>query len=254
MQIFLDIGNTFAKIARLHNGKLEGGLRVPSIDFVKNPIKYLDNYYSSDSKLYIASVAKESSNLILFEKLTEEGFIYENIKVRQEFNGFKTLYNPVTLGVDRWLACLAAHRTYQQDVLVIDAGTAITIDIVTSNGIHLGGYIIPGMASLGQTIRLSTGLCFDNSTLKTANSIPTNTNDALVLGNWAMISGFFRKIEETIISNNLSISSDKLSWILTGGDYEKVGEHLRPPFCVNKQLVLEGALIVSRELTEQHHS
>ena len=69
-----------------------------------------------------------------------------------------------------------------------------------------------------------------------------------------MISGFFRKIEETIISNNLSISSDKLSWILTGGDYKKVGEHLRPPFCVNKQLVLEGALIVSRELTEQHHS
>ena len=81
MQVFLDIGNTFVKIARLHNGKLEGVLRVPSIDFVKNPIKYLDNYYSGDSKLYIASVAKESSNLILFEKLTEGGFIYENIKV-----------------------------------------------------------------------------------------------------------------------------------------------------------------------------
>ena len=254
MQIFLDIGNTFVKIARLHNGKLEGVPRVPSIDFVKNPIKYLDNYYSSDSKLYIASVAKESSNLVLFEKLAEGGFNYENIKVRKEFNGFKTLYNPVTLGVDRWLACLAAHRTYQQDVVVIDAGTAITLDIVTSNGIHLGGYIIPGIASLGQTIKLSTGLCFDNSTLKTANSIPTNTNDVLVLGNWVMISGFFRKIEETIISNNLCISSDKLSWILTGGDYEKVGEHLRPPFYVNKQLVLEGALIVSGQLTERHDS
>ena len=254
MQIFLDIGNTFVKIARLHNGKLEGVPRVPSIDFVKNPIKYLDNYYSSDSKLYIASVAKESSNLVLFEKLAEGGFNYENIKVRKEFNGFKTLYNPVTLGVDRWLACLAAHRTYQQDVVVIDAGTAITLDIVTSNGIHLGGYIIPGIASLGQTIKLSTGLCFDNSILKTVNLIPTNTNDALVSGNWAMISGFFRKIEETIISNNLCISSDKLSWILTGGDYEKVGEHLRPPFYVNKQLVLEGALIVSGQLTERHDS
>ena len=254
MQIFLDIGNTFVKIARLHNGKLEGGPRVLSIDFFKNPIKYLDNYYSRDSKLYIASVAKESSNLVLFEKLAEGGFNYENIKVRQEFNGFKTLYNPVTLGVDRWLACLAAHRTYQQDVVVIDAGTAITLDIVTSNGIHLGGYIIPGIASLGQTIKLSTGLCFDNSILKTVDSIPTNTNDALVLGNWAMISGFFRKIEETIISNNLCISSDKLSWILTGGDYEKVSEHLRPPFYVNKQLVLEGALIVSGKLTEQYDS
>ena len=111
----------------------------------------------------------------------------------------KLFYNPVTLGVDRWLACLAAHRTYQQDVLVIDAGTAITIDIVTSNGIHLGGYIIPGMASLGQTISLSTGLCFDNSTLKTANSIPTNTNDALVLGNWAMISDFFEKLRRLLL-------------------------------------------------------
>ncbi len=252
MQIFLDIGNTFVKIARLYKGALEGGPKVPSNDFVKNPIKYLDDYCSSDSKLYISSVVKEPINSILFEKLAERGFIYENIKVRKEFSGFKTLYNPETLGVDRWLACLAAHRIYQQDVVVVDAGTAITVDIVTGNGTHLGGYIIPGIVSLGQTMKSSTGLCFGDSTLKMANSIPTNTNDALVLGNSAMISGFFRRIEETIIRDKSNTLSDNLSWILTGGDYERVGEHLRPPFCVNKQLVLNGALIVSGKLTKLH--
>lgn len=254
MQVFLDIGNTFVKIARLYNGALEAGTSVPSSDFVKNPIKYLDDYYLSDSKLYIASVLKESINSILFEKLTERGFIYENIKVRREFNGFKTLYNTGTLGVDRWLACLAAHCTYQQDVVVIDAGTAITVDIVTSNGIHLGGYIIPGIASLGHAIKSSTGLCADNSILKMVNSIPTNTNDALVLGNLALISGFFQRIEETIISDKLFKLSDNFSWVLTGGDCEKVGEYLQSPFCVNKQLVLKGALIVSGKLTELHDS
>ena len=100
MKIFLDIGNSFVKIARLQNGALAGDLKAPSAEFIKNPLKYLDNYYLTDSKVYIASVLKESLNFSLVEKLTSKGFICTIIKVREEFNGFKTLYNSETLGVD----------------------------------------------------------------------------------------------------------------------------------------------------------
>ncbi len=251
MKIFLDIGNSFVKIARLQNGALAGDLKAPSAEFIKNPLKYLDNYYLTDSKVYIASVLKESLNFSLVEKLTSKGFICTIIKVREEFNGFKTLYNSETLGVDRWLACLAAYRIYKQDIVVIDAGTAITVDFVTSNGLHLGGYIVSGIASLGQTIMSSTGLHFEHSTVNSSDSIPTNTNDALTLGGWMMISGFFSKIEETIIRDKIyQPLSNELKWVITGGDHEKVVNLLRPPLLVNTRLVLEGAFIVSKNLTE----
>ena len=48
------------------------------------------------------------------------------------------------MGVDRWLALLAAHNKYQRACLVIDAGTALTVDLLLDSGDHLGGYIAPG--------------------------------------------------------------------------------------------------------------
>lgn len=50
------------------------------------------------------------------------------------------------LGVDRWLAMLAAHTVApERGHIVVDAGTAITLDIVAPGGLHQGGYIVPGL-------------------------------------------------------------------------------------------------------------
>ena len=110
-----------------------------------------------------------------------------------------------------------------------------------------------GITGLSQTIKSSTGLNFDHSTANLSDSIPTNTNDALTLGGWMMVSGFFKKIEETIARNEVfQSSSNELVWVLTGGDHEKVRNFLRFPSLLNTQLVLEGAVIVSKDLTEPH--
>lgn len=51
---------------------------------------------------------------------------------------------PNRLGVDRWLAALAAYKIASASVLVVDIGSALTIDVVDREGCHRGGYIIPG--------------------------------------------------------------------------------------------------------------
>ncbi len=53
--------------------------------------------------------------------------------------------HPDRLGVDRWLAMLGARRHSQHAVLVVDAGTALTIDLMNANNEHQGGYIVPGV-------------------------------------------------------------------------------------------------------------
>lgn len=57
-------------------------------------------------------------------------------------NGYS---DPGRLGVDRWLAILAAYKLAGGACLVIDVGTAVTVDLVRAGGEHLGGYICPGV-------------------------------------------------------------------------------------------------------------
>ena len=52
---------------------------------------------------------------------------------------------PEKLGVDRWLAMLAARRRYSEALIVVDAGSAATFDVVSAEGKHFGGYILPGL-------------------------------------------------------------------------------------------------------------
>lgn len=59
-----------------------------------------------------------------------------------------TVSQPQRVGVDRLLCCLAAFKMAEQACIVIDAGTAITIDFVDGQGIHHGGAIAPGIAAM----------------------------------------------------------------------------------------------------------
>ena len=80
--------------------------------------------------------------------------------VSSEQAGLKNAYqNFKTLGVDRWLAMLAAYHSAESAVCIVDCGSALTIDLINAEGQHEGGFIVPGMKmmqrSLGnQTVNL----------------------------------------------------------------------------------------------------
>ena len=67
-------------------------------------------------------------------------------RVRPDHCGLRIAYpDPARLGVDRWLAMLAARRlSLAQPVIIAMAGTALTLDVVDAHGRHLGGFIPPG--------------------------------------------------------------------------------------------------------------
>lgn len=71
--------------------------------------------------------------------------------------------NPDELGVDRWLAMVAAWNKVKTATMVVDAGTAITIDIVGDAGEHLGGYIVPGFDSMRKSLGVDTAQVQINS-------------------------------------------------------------------------------------------
>lgn len=64
--------------------------------------------------------------------------------------------NPSSMGVDRWLAMLGARRDCATRLCVVDAGSALTIDLVSAAGDHEGGYIIPGPDLMERALLLDT--------------------------------------------------------------------------------------------------
>src|SRR5262249_50802807 len=81
----------------------------------------------------------------------------EFVVVRAEQFGVRCAYaDPSRLGVDRWVAVLAAHHLAPGAACVIDAGTAVTFDAVDARGQRLGGLILPGPRLLASALDRNT--------------------------------------------------------------------------------------------------
>jgi type III pantothenate kinase len=134
-------------------------------------------------------------------------------------NGY---YLPDRLGVDRWLAILAAYKIAAGACLVVDVGTAVTVDLVSATGKHLGGYICPGLRLMGaQLVGGASGISslqvdLDNSLDLAPGRV---THEAVARGGLLMLRGFIQS--QVQAAPEYLGSSFKV--FLTGGDAELVG-------------------------------
>ena len=81
------------------------------------------------------------------------------LQSKSEQGGVRCAYaNPSALGVDRWLAIVGAVHRYGKPVVIWDLGTASTLDAVDEHGDHLGGMILPGPATMLNSLRRDTRL------------------------------------------------------------------------------------------------
>lgn len=93
---------------------------------------------------HVASVASEPLRVALLQALATRAERISLARTQSAFAGLRIAYaQPHKLGVDRFLAMLAAHRRWREPVLVCGVGTALTVDLVDAGGRHLGGRIAP---------------------------------------------------------------------------------------------------------------
>jgi len=150
--------------------------------------------------------------------------------------------DPRQMGADRWLAVLAARRLAAQDVVVVCAGTALTIESLCQSGDYLGGLILPGfhvmLHSLGQaTARLDQ---------PAGNKVdfPQTTADALASGVVEAQVGAIERARTRLASHT---GGALLLVMVTGGDAERIAPWLASPVRIVDNLVLMGLLEVANE-------
>ncbi len=164
--------------------------------------------------------------------------------------GVTNSYTDITsMGVDRWLAMLAAYKRAQEACCILDCGSAATFDWLDADGLHQGGYIVPGLYLMQESLARKTPalkISFEQWT----SPVPGNsTQAAITSGIVAMLTGFADRCyleSKTGADEKAGKIPDKENnpqWFLTGGDAELLSKHLRWPHVVEKDLVLEGLAI-----------
>lgn len=146
------------------------------------------------------------------------------------------------LGLDRWLAVLGAYHIAQKACLVLDLGTAVTSDLVTEGGKHLGGFICPGMPLMRNQLRTHTRrIRYDDEAAERAllDMVPgRSTVEAVERGCLLMLRGFVQAQIEMAAAH---LGSD-FEVFLTGGDALLVKDVL-PRAKVLPDLVFAGLAI-----------
>jgi len=147
---------------------------------------------------------------------------------------------PKQLGQDRLVNAYATPKLYGAPAIIIDAGTAITFDVVSKNNQYLGGLIFPGIGILLASLHEKTALLPLIKITKPKKLIGTNTKSSIlsgiVFGVAALSKELVAKIKQHSGKNTLVVG--------TGGDIGLIKKYLKLKIKIDRNLTLKGINLI----------
>ena len=235
MNLLLDVGNTRLKWCTEAQGSFSDvyGCDYRQTDCMLELQQCWDAMPMPDS-IAIASVSQPAVVAQLIRLLQAIWSVSKPIiaQTSQAAFGVTNAYSqPEKLGVDRWLALLAAHTYYSGPACVVDCGTAITVDAIKDDGMHLGGLICPGLQLMRQALASNTAdLSLSDRQGEVYLALDTQT--AIANGSTIAAMGLIEQV--------LSQLGNDYRLILTGGDAQFMATLLSRSLVLDSALVLKG--------------
>lgn len=197
------------------------------------------------SRVVISNVAGDQARADLSELFTRWKAEPQWITAVAYQCGVRNYYtHPAQLGSDRWAALIAAWGLQGQGCLVVDVGTAMTVDALSDTGEFLGGIITPGIDLM---LQIPIG---DIASVEPADGkfcdYPDNTADAIYSGAVQAMAGAVERMA-ALLAGTLGHTPD---CILSGGAAQQLQPQLNINAKVMDNLVLEGLLVIARENSE----
>jgi type III pantothenate kinase len=159
----------------------------------------------------------------------------------QRSNGVTNSYHePSQLGVDRWVAMIGTRAEIKTCCVVIDVGTAITIDVLDDDGQHLGGQILPGLRLMSESLSNQTSDIKRVDVLTDGGGqgldmFANNTDGAVRQGATNAVLGAIERSTRVLTS-----AGHDATTILTGGDAPQLLPSLSEEILHRPHLVLQG--------------
>lgn len=155
---------------------------------------------------------------------------------------------PMTVGADRIVNTLAAMKLYKRDTIAVDLGTATTFDCITSEGVFIGGVIMPGVNTAAETLVRRTAKLPRVDLVRPATVIGRRTETCLSSGIFygaiEAIDGIVRRIKEEWQRPDILV-------VATGGLAAVIGPHCKSVDRVEPFLTLHGLALAYQHLEEK---
>jgi len=240
--IYIDAGNTRLKclletelgeqeLSFVHNGDVASSFSELLAKVSQNNFQVKD--------LIVSSVLSKQSNEVLRElSLKNWGIEPKFAEVKRSYKGIKNSYQRLEqMGVDRWVAIHGAQAVDLKGsaYIVIDCGTAITVDAVNSKGVFVGGSILPGIDLALSSLSSADGIAnhqFEEVSLELGQT----TEDCCRLGVLASCAGGVQKVVE-LAENQMSEETIK---IFTGGASKLLMPMMNFDYIHEPKLIFEG--------------
>jgi type III pantothenate kinase len=246
MMLLADIGNTAVKWALHGSGKgVAGGRIVHRGQDVASVFTTAWDELPQPERVVVANVAGDAVATLLANWTGSHWAVQpEFIQSREAAGGVSNAYDSVTdLGVDRWAALVGAHHHVDGPVCVIDCGTAITIDLLSARGRHLGGLILPGVEMLKGVLLEETASVLSSRGEGAPGPVATNTGAGVHSGAVHMAAAAI----DRIVDSHVAIVDDALELVITGGDAGEILTLLARRPRHEPELVLKGLAILAGE-------
>ncbi len=238
MDLFIDVGNTKTKWCLTSNKGIEKTGSIFNTELIDLSINS-----EEIETVFISSVNSENLEKQIVEKIKPLCPHIYFAKVNKQF--LETNYSD-ELGVDRWLGVLALTEKTKKNAIIIDSGTALTIDLLlieNDSFLHKGGLILPGFHLFNQSLmQNSAAIRLKNKDI----TIDINNSDMALLHGFLMsVSG---AVEKFIMHHHLNFN--EIDIYLTGGDatiiFDSLEEQLQLKYHRIENAVIEGLKIYKK--------
>ena len=231
MQLILDLGNTNQKIALFDGGKL--CLAETCEKITPSVIENAVTGNEGTDACILSSVVEISPELLSYLETHFKLVILDDHTPIPILNHYKT---PETLGKDRLASAVAGFNQFPgQPVLIVNAGTALTYDLVSEDGEYLGGSISPGMNMRFNALHTFTRQ-LPLLSYSEIDFLVGNTTDGSVLS--GVINGMTTEIEGMIACYQKEYQGIKV--ILSGGDLNYFVNRLKISIFALPNIVIYG--------------
>ncbi|WP_455221705.1 type III pantothenate kinase [Kaarinaea lacus] len=255
--LLLDVGNSRMKWNLWQYGAAQFSRETQFVDYKSQDLDRVlahewGNLQGTIHAIYVANVAGQTvaqqiSNWTTGHWGIDPRFVATSASFQSVKNGYR---NYQELGVDRWLAVIAAHQLWpDQQAIVIDCGTATTLDALSSNGQHHAGPIMPGRQMMQQSLTANTAdLKISDDTNVSTSVFAENTQNAIVSGvNFAAscpLNTIVSQLRQKLVDET---GNEEVKVIVTGG----AAAQLMPLTQINEfNVVSDLVLIGLRRLAE----
>jgi len=242
-ELHIDLGNSRGKWRLLHSGQVvsqgtvepETGRGLPKLEALQATLMPNDLKFIYPIQVTLASVADASIEAHLRSSLRDHfDCVIETLYTPAHAMGMTNSYADHTrMGIDRWLAMLAAWYPNQTEVVVVDAGSALTLDVVAANGQHQGGVIVPGANLSERALLEKTGKVRFEENIEHELLLGKSTAECVRYGIAHSQLGALESIVKRYSLNNHR-------WFFAGGAGEWLMRRMDVPGELAPDLVLDG--------------